>query len=196
MTIKEALKERKVSIKKTDNEGFWAVRLDVEVVEQAHIIEYVKASSGLEAQMTALKQFDKRTAELVHDRAPRSWRDEDRHSLQHLRVTETKRRKKFTISKLQRKILKALMEGRYLERNYSRWHLIDPTVKNRWGHHELKTVSSVSIDSLFQKGLLTDLITSSMDEQEVEVQKALGSLPELKAYTIDKEVVKTLGLHL
>ena len=195
MTLKEAIKDRKkASIKKKDN-GFWAVRIEVEAVEQVHIIEYVKASSVLEAQTIALKQFNRRTPELVHDRATRIWKDKNKHSLQHLRVAETKKRKKFSVSEKQREILQALIKGNYLEYRYNQWCLISPTTSSgTW--YTSKGVPSVSVDSLFQKGLLIDLATANMSNKEVEIQDALGSLPELKAYTIDMARVKTLGLRL
>ncbi|KKL78761.1 hypothetical protein LCGC14_2021650 [marine sediment metagenome] len=196
MTLKDALEERKTSMKRKVDEGFWAVRIDVEVVEPVHIIEYVKASSGLEAQTLALKQFEKRTPALVHDRAARAWDDDGRHKIQHLHVTHTKPRKKFILSKLQRKILKELLEGKYLTRGYTRWALVNPLVSNKWGSYESESVSSISIDSLFQKGLLIDLVTSNMSDTEVDVQTALGSMPELEAYTVDREVLKTLGIRI
>ena len=198
MTLGEALKEtrkkhKKASAKKGNE--FWAVRIKVEVVEQVHIVEYVKASSILEAQTIALKQFDRRTPELIHDRASRSYHNKDRHSLQHLQVAEIKKRKKFYISKTQRKILQALIKGNYLEYKYRRWSLINPTISpGTW--HIPKGVPSISVDSLFQKGLLIDLATANMSDKEVEIQGALGSLPELEAYTIDMVRVKTLGLRL
>ena len=201
MTLKEAIKKahkerKKTSIKKKDNR-FWAVRIEVEVVESVHIVEYVKASSSEEAQTIALKQFDRRTPELVHDRASRVWKDKNRHSLQHLRVAETKKRKKFVISEKQREILQGLIIGKYLERIYSRWYLVDPSSKSsvrsmHYRHH----IPSVSVDALFQKGLLIDLATANMNDKEIEIQSALGSLPELKAYIIDMARVKTLGLRL
>lgn len=199
MTLGEALKEtrkkhKKASAKKGNE--FWAVRIKVEVVEQVHIVEYVKASSVLEAQTIALKQFDRRTPELVHDRASRIWKDKNRHSLQHLRITETKKRKRFTISKKQREILQGLIAGKYLKHSYSRWCLVDPSTKDLWNSLESVAVPSISVDSLFQKGLLIDLATASMNDKEIEIQSALGSLPELKAYTIDMVRVKTLGLRL
>ncbi len=195
MTLKDALKERKTTMKQKVNEGFWEVRIDVEVVEPVHIIEYVKASSGLEAQALALKQFEKRTPILVHDRANRAWNDDDRHKMQHLHVTSTSPRKKFVLSELQREILRGLLKGKYLIYN-RRWHLIDTTTKDSWGCCDSESVSSTSIDSLFQKGLLTDLVTSNMSDTEVDVQTALGSMPELNAYTVDRKVLKTLGIRI
>lgn len=198
MTLGEALKETRKKHKKASakkGSEFWAVRIKVEVVEQVHIVEYVKASSVLEAQTIALKQFDRRTPELVHDCASRIWKDKNRHSLQHLRITETKKRKKFTISKKQREILQGLIAGKYLKHSYSRWRLVDPaTSQGTW--YIPKGVPSVSVDALFQKGLLIDLATANMNDKEIEIQSALGSLPELKAYTIDMAMVKTLGLRL
>lgn len=197
MTLKDALKSRKASMKqKSDDGGFWEVRIDVEVVEPVHIIEFVKAESGLEAQIIALKQFEKRSPVLVHDRAARAWNDDDRHKMQHLHITQTTPRKKFTLSKLQRATLIALTEGKYLHRGYSRWSLVDPSSDDGYGRYESEAISSISIDSLFQKGLLRDLVTSDMTGLEIDMQTALGSMPELKAYTIDKEVVETLGLRL
>lgn len=196
MTLKDALKARKTSMKRKSDDGFWEVRIDVEVVEPVHIVEYVKAESGLEAQMIALKQFEKRPPVLVHDRAARTWNDDGRHKMQHLHVTHTKPRKKFTLSKLQRKTLIALKAGKYLQRGYSGWSLVDPSSDNGYGGYEKESISSISIDSLFQKGLLRDLITSDMTDLEIDMQTALGSMPELKAYTIDMKVAKTLGLRL
>lgn len=201
MTLREALKEarkkhKKTSVKKGGN-GFWAVRVEVEVVERVYITEYVKASSKLDAQTIALKQFDRRTPELVQDRASRVWGDKDRHSLQHLQIAEIKMRKKFSISKRQREILQNLIKGYYLKYQYRRWHLVDPSTKNSWNNvFRSISVPRVSIDSLFQKGLLIDLTTANMSNKEIEIQKALGSLPELKAYTIDMARVETLRLRL
>ena len=197
MTLKEAIKtHKKTSPKKRDN-GFWAVRIDVEAVEQVHIVEYVRASSQAEAQTIALKHFERRTPELIHARAARVWKDKNRYSLQHLQITETKKRKRFVISKKQREILKELVKGKYLERTYSRWSLITPAhTPNLGTWYASKAVPSISVDALFQKGLLIDLATANMSNKEIEIQGALGSLPELKAYTIDMAVVKTLGLRL
>ena len=196
MTLKETLKvHKKAPVKKKDN-GFWEVRIDVEVVEQMYSIEYVKASSELEAQEIARKQFDRRTPKLVHDRTSRDWYDKNRYSLQHLRITKTGKRKKFSISEKQREILGGLIEGKYLKYSYDRWSLVNPAIKNSWSGYESVPVPSISVDSLFQKGLLIDLTTASMSEKEVEIQAALGSLPELKAYTIDMVAVNTLGLRL
>ena len=192
MTLKEALKERKKAATKKKDNGFWAVRVEVEVVEQIHIVEFVKASSAIDAQKIALKQFERRTPELIHDRAAREWRNKNRYSLQHQRIAKTSKRKKFIVSEKQRKILKELVGGKYLERTYSRWYIVNPTNKTVWS----KAIPSVSVDSLFQKGLLIDLTTANMSDQEIAVQEAIGSLPELKVYTINKAVVKTLGLRL
>ena len=189
MTLKEAIKEHKGT---KSSGGFWAVRVNVEVVEQAYIIEYVKASSSEEAQTIALKHFERLTPELIHDRASRDWGDKNRHSLQHLQVAETKKRKRFSISEKQREILKELVKGKYLKRSYRQWFLIDPTHTTSIR----KSVPSVSVDSLLQKGLLIDLATANMSDKEVKIQSARGSLPELKAYTIDMAIVKTLGLRL
>ncbi|KKK88395.1 hypothetical protein LCGC14_2743610 [marine sediment metagenome] len=116
--------------------------------------------------------------------------------MQHLHITSTKPHKKFTISKLQRKILRELNNGQYLKRNYTRWILVNPKVS--WGHgvYKSESVSSISVDSLFQKGLLRDLVTADMSDLEIEMQTALGSIPKLKAFTINKEAIKTLGLCL
>lgn len=195
MTLKEALKERKKATAKKKASGFWKVHVEVEVVEQVHIVEYVKASSVLEAQAVALKQFNRRTPKFVHDRAKRDWRNDNRHSLQHLQIAETKKSKKFSVSEKQREILKELIKGKYLDRSYGRWCLVDPTSKkSRWAASV--SVPGISVDSLFQKGLLIDLATANMSDKEIEIQDALGSLPELKAYTIDMARVKTLGLRL
>lgn len=196
MSLKDALKVRKANMKEKNNEGFWQVRLDVEVVEQVHIVEYVKAPSKAEAQAIALTQFHKRTPVIVHDRAARVWNNDGRHNIQHLNITKTERRKKFTISRTQRFILNELRKGKYLEHGYNHWSLVDPSVKPSWKNFASNSVPNVSVDSLFQKGLLTDLVTSRMSEQEAEMQKALGSLPKLVAYTIDEKVVKILGLRL
>lgn len=198
MTLKDALKARKTSMKKKIDEDFWEVRIAVEVVEPVHVVEYVKASSGLEAQALALKQFEKRSPVLIHDRAARVWQDNNRHKMQHPHITETKPRKKFILSKLQQATLKELLKGKYLNRSYNRWSLVNPCVKDRWGNYESESVSSISIDSLFQKGLLTDLATVDMGALEIEMQKALGSMPDnfKKAYTIDKETMKVLGIRL
>ena len=200
MTLKEAImkKTSKASKTKTDDGEFWEVRIDAEVIEQVHIVEYVKASSKAEAQEAAFKQFKKRTPAIVNSQAMRKWKDENRYSLQHLRTTEIQKRKKPAFSKLQREILKALMEGQHLQRSYSQWVLVDPTTyTDKWGNnYSERSVPKVSVNALFRKGLLIDLVTANMSEQEVEMQTAIGSLPEQKAYTIDKKVVKALGLRL
>ncbi len=196
MTITEALKARKTTMIKNANNNFWEVRIDAEVVEPVYITEYIKASSKAEAQAIALKHFKKRSPVLIHDRADRIWQDDNRHRVQHPNITKTTKRKKFTFSELQRKVLKGLMCGMYLERPYTNWYLKDPVKKDKYGNQIAINVSGMCIDALLRKGVLIDLITSNMSKQEVAVQTAIGSLPTIKAYTVDKEVVKTLGLHL
>ena len=196
MTLKDALKARKAAMKNAVDDKFWEVQLDVEVVERVHVIEYVKASSKLEAQAIAREQFERLTPAIIHDIAPRDWSKKNRYDLQHLRIGKIGKRKKFTLSELQRKILRALIDGKYLARSYTQWALVDPKTKDKWGYHESETVSSICIEALFRKGLLIDLATANMCATEVKMQTALGSLPKLSRYTINKSTVSTLGLRL
>lgn len=200
MTIKDTLK--KVDAHKRGERavgtGYWEVRVDAEIVEHIHVIEYIKASSEAEARTIATNQFNKRTPVYLYNSAPRRWKDDEHnyYALQQFHIAEIKKRKKFILSPRNKEILRELLTGKYLVFEYTRWYLVNPAVKTLWGKFSEMNVSSVCIESLFRKGLLTDLITAGMADQEIKVQTAIGSLPELKAYTIDKERIKSLNIRL
>jgi hypothetical protein len=201
MTIKDTLKKvdtHKRGERALLDTGYWEVRVDVEVVEHIHVIEYIRASSEAEARTIATNQFNKRTPVYLCNSAPRRWKDDEHnyYALQQFHIAEIKKRKKFILSPRNKEILRELLTGKYLVFEYTRWYLVDPTVKTKWGNLREERVSSACIESLFRKGLLTDLITVDMTDQEIKVQTALGSLPTLKAYTVDKAIVKALNIRL
>lgn len=192
MTLKEALNSKRPPT--TSVGGMYEVKIDLEVVEQVWVVEYIKASSPEEARSMALKQFHERTHNHTHNRANRDWTNHKRFTIQNLQITTTNSRKRISISPTQRKILKSLMEKDVnLEYRSGRWYLMDPTNPTRWWHYQ---VPSISVDSLFQKGLLTPSATVNMSDKEIEIQKAVGSLPETKAYTINIKTLKNLRLRI
>ena len=192
MTLKEALNSKRPATASAG--GMYEVRIDLEVVEPVWVVEYIKASSPEEAKSIALKQFSERVHKYTHDRARRSWENDDRFFIQNLQSTTIKSRKRISVSPLQRKILKRLMEkGVSLEYRGGRWYSVDSTNPTKWWQYN---VPSVSVDSLFQKGLLTPLATIDMSDEEIEIQRAVGSLPETKAYTINMKTLKNLGLRI
>jgi len=194
MTLKEALNSKRPATASVG--GMYEVKINLEVVEPVWVVEYIKASSPEEAQSMALKQFNERTHKHTHDRARRSWKTDDRFSIQNLQATATKSRRRISISKTQREILKSLMKkGISLEHRGGRWYLMDSVNPARWWWHN-NQVPNVSVDSLFQKGLLTPLATVDMSDKEIEIQEAVGSLPETKAYTINMKTLKNLGLRI
>ena len=208
MTLKEALRKKRKTTSKPQKSGrkqqsantndkYYRVVFNLETVEQVSVIEFVKASSPEEAQKAASKQFRKRTPKFVHNRANRPWNRYKVFSIQNLQLGEVQTRNRFALSELQQKVLKLLKDGHYLEPSYSdRWHLVNPNKKDQWGNTEKMAVASISVDSLFQKGLLTPLATVNMSDQEIEVQEALGSTPETDAYTIDMKTIEKLGFKL
>jgi len=191
MTLKEVLNSKRPTT--TSVGGMYEVKINLEVVEQVWVVEYIKASSPEEARSMALKQFNERTHKHTHNRANRDWTNHERFFIQNLQTTTTNSRRRISISPTQRKILKKLMgKGASLDHRVGRWYLIDAT-SSKWGYN---SVPSVSVDALFSKGLLTPLATANISDKEVEMQKAVGSLPETKAYTINMKTLKNLGLRI
>lgn len=192
MTLKEALNSKRPATASVG--GMYEVKINLEVVEPVWIVEYIKASSPEEARSMALKQFNERTHKHTHDRARRNWENDERFIIQNLQITTTNSRKRISISPIQREILKKLMKKDIsLEHRGGRWYLMDSTNPTRWWQNY---VPSVSVGSLFQKGLLTPLATIDMRDEEIEVQEAVGSLPETKAYTINMKTLKNLRLRI
>lgn len=200
MTLKEAIQKSKTTRSKRGS--LYEVRINFQLIKPRFLTEIVRANSDEDAIEKAKKQFTMRPKESIEYCSKINKNDPHLRLEPTIQVQIKKRCKSKSISPAQLDLLKELsIPNRYIkqcvwENNYVEWHLRD-SLRDNYIRRSFRRIPFSTIEALFKKGLLIPIIVRDKLEDEMQIQKALGTAGDIYMYYgINYAQVKALGIKI
>ena len=173
------------------------MRFDVKSIR--HIREIVLAKNEAEARTIANQQFKKRDLTYIFDRAksPRN----SSVAISSGKIYHIKQLRGASLSGAQRRVLEHLVAGfklypRYADdRTYSKVLKLSEKDEVLWSESH-RYVSVNTIDALYRKGLILPYSQVMLNEKEIKIQKALGTLPKDTIFMLNQKRVDEFKLRI
>jgi hypothetical protein len=201
MTLKEAIQGSKTTRK---SKRLYEVHVDFQLIETRFLTEIVQADSDEDAIEKAKLQFSMRPKNYIGYCSNADIKNDDRFSFENIRPQIKKRNKNKSITRAQRRLLEQLcISNRYVRQRawYNgaiEWRLVQSLRAKGEGYRDGSVhIPIVTIRGLFRRGLLIPIVVRDKLEDEMKIQKALGTAGDIYMfYGINFDQVKSLGIEL